>query len=273
MMSDLEIKRVVVACDAECEISATVREAAALATKWAVPLHGVFVESENLLRLAGLPFSRQVSLSSPNLWESFASNDIETLFSAIAAGMRRTLAAAAESAGLHWSFTVANEFPGADAVAAGDILIVDACVRPFSGSWRPRSRWESVAESFGTIVLLRRDENARPGRVVIVLGADKAAHARTFAAVRSLTSAKRIAVIEVGLSRAETAADGNAAQSLASADFGAALIEHVFDDAAGIGRRLVALNPAFVAIETAALESERVNEIIASTRCNVLLIG
>ncbi len=272
-MSDPEIKRVVLACDASCEVDVAVREATALAAKWRVPLHGIFIEDQNLRRLADLPFTRQVSLSSPDFSESLASQDFDALFSALAAGMRRALAAAAADAGLEWSFSVEQDIPGATTVGAGDILVLEAGPRPFSGSWRPRSRWESVLGDFGSIVLLRRGEGGEHGRVVIVLAADKGEHARTFAAVRALrTPANRIAVIAI----ADSCAAADRTESLiqaASEGFEGAHIERVANISADIDRYLAELKPALVVIETAALESEGVRAVIARTQCDVLLVG
>ena len=56
------IERVVVALDAVSENRATIDTAARLAARWRARLHGVFVEDDDLLRLANLPFARQVSL-------------------------------------------------------------------------------------------------------------------------------------------------------------------------------------------------------------------
>jgi hypothetical protein len=57
-----EIKRVVVSLDAASETAAAIDTAARLAARWRVPLHGLFIEDEELIGLAGFPFARQVSL-------------------------------------------------------------------------------------------------------------------------------------------------------------------------------------------------------------------
>ena len=56
------IRRVVVALDAVSENRAAIDAAARLAARWKCRLHGVFVEDDELLRLAVLPFARQVTL-------------------------------------------------------------------------------------------------------------------------------------------------------------------------------------------------------------------
>ena len=57
-----EIKRVIVPLDATSETGTAIDTAAHLAARWRVPLHGVFIEDEELIDLAGLPFARQVTL-------------------------------------------------------------------------------------------------------------------------------------------------------------------------------------------------------------------
>jgi len=49
------IKRVVVSLDAVSETAPAIETAARPAAHWHVPLHGVFVEDEELIGLAGLP--------------------------------------------------------------------------------------------------------------------------------------------------------------------------------------------------------------------------
>jgi K+-sensing histidine kinase KdpD len=57
------IKRVVVSLDVVPEADLAIDNAARLAARWRVPLHGVFVEDEELISFAGLPFARQVTLA------------------------------------------------------------------------------------------------------------------------------------------------------------------------------------------------------------------
>ena len=56
------IDRVVVPLDAAAESRHAIETAARLAARAGAPLHGVFVEDEDLLRLASLPFARQFTL-------------------------------------------------------------------------------------------------------------------------------------------------------------------------------------------------------------------
>jgi hypothetical protein len=62
-MSELAIRRVVVACDAVCELRPAIETATRLAAHLHASLHGVFLEDPGLRLAAGLPFVQQVTLS------------------------------------------------------------------------------------------------------------------------------------------------------------------------------------------------------------------
>jgi hypothetical protein len=97
------IKRVVISLDAVSESDPAIDTAARLAARWGVPLHGVFVEDEELIGLAGLPFARQVTLATG--LEPLTKDHVEDHFRAFAARLRGELAAAQECcrAGRHAS--------------------------------------------------------------------------------------------------------------------------------------------------------------------------
>ncbi|RMF77434.1 MAG: universal stress protein, partial [Nitrospirae bacterium] len=63
MSGSAAFRRIVVAVDASADSLAAVRAAARLAEALSAELHGLFVEDANLVRLARLPFAREVRLS------------------------------------------------------------------------------------------------------------------------------------------------------------------------------------------------------------------
>ena len=272
-MSESEVRRIVIACDVQDEIDTAVRKAAELAARWRVPVHGVFLQNENLRRLAELPFGRPVSLTRPGVPQSFDAGDLDRLFSALAAAMRRALAAAAAEAGLDWSFAELRDVPsGAGALLGeGDMLVVEAGVGGLPGAWRPRSFWESVACGFGGMVLLRRGEAAGRRRVVLVIGAASADHDRAFDAARSLALPRDETVM---LSVGPAGGEGDAALAAALARRGIrpASTERA-GGAAEIRARIAALDPRLVILETEALDAEALQALIGATRCDLLLIG
>lgn len=272
-MSEREIRRVVIACDVQDEIGPAVRKAAELAAHCGVPVHGVFLQNENLRRLAGLPLGRPVSLSRTEPPQSFDAGELEKLFSVLAGAMRRALAAAAEEAGLDWSFAELRDVPSAAGalLAEGDMLVLEAGLGGFAGSWRPRSLWESVAGDLGGMVLLRRGEAAGRRRVVLVICAASADHARTVDAVRALAQPRdETTLLSAGAPEAEP--DAALAPMLAMGGIRAAAIERA-GSAAEIRERVAALDPRLVILETEALDAEALQALIAETRCDLLLIG
>lgn len=275
-MNEPEIKRVVIACNAQGDIDIAVRGAAALAARWRVPLHGVFLGDENLLRLAELPFSRHVSLSAPELSGAFEVDQLQSLLSALAASMRRAIEAAATQEGVDWSFAELRELPSAasGAVAEGDILVIDAGVRPFSGSWRPRSLWEGAAGDLGALVLLHRNERGGGPCIALVLDASAGDHERILRAVRAFASAQdQVHVLALG----DLAADVGLRESLLPqfelAGLPKVSLEHPPLDLAAVRKRIARLKPRLVAIETAALEHEEVKALVADTGCDLLLVA
>src|SRR3954469_15883401 len=99
-----DIKRVVVPLDAASETGIAIDTAARLAARWQVPLHGVFIEDEELISLAGLPFARQVTLGAG--LEPLTRDHVEDHFRAFAVRIQRELAAAADRYGAKWSFEI-----------------------------------------------------------------------------------------------------------------------------------------------------------------------
>src|SRR5579862_9453673 len=97
-----EIERVVVALDAASENRAAIATAARLAARWKAPLHGVFVEDDDLIRLANLPFARVVTLGFGV--EAINQQQARRQMHAFAERARHELAAAARRHHLEWSF-------------------------------------------------------------------------------------------------------------------------------------------------------------------------
>jgi hypothetical protein len=143
------IKRVVVPLDAASETRTAIDTAARLAARWRVPLHGIFIEDEDLVCLAGLPFARQVALGSGP--QPLTRSDVEGCFRAFVERTRQELATAAERHGVKWSFAVMRGPLTTDAVsgAENDFVVAGAATRPIGAHFRVPSRWWS---SLATIV-------------------------------------------------------------------------------------------------------------------------
>jgi hypothetical protein len=132
-----EIGRVVVPLDAACDDRAAIEMAARLARSWHAPLHGVFVEDEELLGLAGLPFAVEVTRRG---LEKLTQRQVEAHLRAFADRARRELEAAAARHHVKASFAVVRG-PLAAALRDGDFVVAGAATRPVGGHFRVRSRW------------------------------------------------------------------------------------------------------------------------------------
>jgi hypothetical protein len=151
------IKRVVVPLDAASEIGTAIDTAARLAARWRIPLHGVFIEDEELIGLAGLPFARQVTLGSG--LAPLTKNHVEDCFRAFAERLRRELAAAADRHGVRWSFEVGRGLLATGALCGeDDFVVIGAVTRPIGGHFRIASRcWLWTATITRPFLLAKRE--------------------------------------------------------------------------------------------------------------------
>ena len=105
------ILRVVVSLDAAADNRGAIETAARLAARAEAPLHGIFIEDEELLHVAALPFTRQLA---PGIGgQPFTVEDTELQLKAIAERVRRELVAAAQRHRVEASFEVVRGGSGA----------------------------------------------------------------------------------------------------------------------------------------------------------------
>jgi hypothetical protein len=268
-----KVRRVAIACDAACDIRVAVDEAAALAERWNAALHGVFLEDENLFRLAGLPFGRQLTLS-PAVSESLTGADLEQLSSALSAAMRRAVSEAATEHGLEWSFDVVRDIASLSALAEveADLLVVEAAPRPFSGSWRPRSSWEPLAEDHQRTTLIRRQKATRPGTVVILLGEGTDRDKAVASGLLVAGPEDEIAILAPKTSAAEMASVREMAERLAAPHQRRIRLEAASTDGASLIGQIDRLKPVLLVVDTGNATGSAVRDLLASTQCDVLLV-
>ena len=174
-----QIKRVIVPLDASSETATAIDTAARLAARWRVQLHGVFIEDEELIDLAGLPFARQVSLGAGI--EPLTRDHVEDHFRAFAERARHELAAAAGRHGVKWSFEVVRGPPASDTLGGEeDFVVAGAESRPIGDHFRVASRswsWMAVVarpfllakcrwETGGSVFTLLRRRDPKSARVL-----------------------------------------------------------------------------------------------------------
>jgi len=136
------VRRILVALDASTHSLAALATAVELAAAMEAELEGLFVEDVNLLRLADLPFAREVRHTAS--LESLDSPSMERALRAQAAQAREALAAAAGRAQVQWSFRVARGHVAQEVLAAAaraDLVTLGKQGRSRS----PRARLGSTA--------------------------------------------------------------------------------------------------------------------------------
>jgi hypothetical protein len=269
------IKRVVVSLDAVSETGPAIDTAARLAARWRVPLHGVFVEDEELIGLAGLPFARQVTLATG--LGPLTKDDIEDQFRAFAERSRRELAAAAERHGLRWSFEVTRG-PVAAAALGGehDFVVAGATSRPVGDHFRIASRWWSLTTIAARPLLLAKQQWESGGSIFVL------PRRRGPQLARLLEIAAQIA----GFFRAALTVAGP--PDVAGADEFAAWVSGLLEghsvslqteaaasEPAALRRRIIELDCRLLVLEGTIGEGrpEELRELVGSLGCNVLVVG
>ena len=176
-----DIKRVTVPLDASSETGTAIDTAARLAAHWRVPLHGVFIEDEELIGLACLPFARQVTLGVG--LEPLTKDQVEDDFRAFAERARRQLAEAAERHEVQWSFETVRGPLTTDMLGGEhDFVVAGAASRPIGDHFRIAARswsWITVVarpfllakrqwETGGSVLALLRRQDPKSARAIEV---------------------------------------------------------------------------------------------------------
>jgi nucleotide-binding universal stress UspA family protein len=134
---DLEFTRILVALDASARGLAAMRAAAELAAGLRAQLEALFVEDINLLRLAELPFAREVGFSSA-LGRPLAFADLERALRAQAAQIERLLDDMTRRLHVPFHFRVMRGQVLAEVMAQAkdvDMLVFGKAGRPLHARW------------------------------------------------------------------------------------------------------------------------------------------
>ncbi len=186
------IGRVIVPLDAASDSRAAIDTAARLAARAKAPLHGVFVEDEDLLNLASLPFARQITLGGGT--ERLTTAQLELHLKSAAERARKELAAAAKRHGVKYTFEVVrgaskSAFAGA---SERDLVVAGGLTRPIGDHFRLECRWWSSLDAAQGPFLLVRHAWSASGAVVMLLRDRSRASARLLeAAVHVAQAADR----------------------------------------------------------------------------------
>jgi nucleotide-binding universal stress UspA family protein len=183
------VERIVVSLDAASENATAIDTAASLAAHWDAHLHGVFVEDEDLLNLAGLPFARQITLHSGA--EPLTAEEVERHLRAAAETARQALGAAAARHGVKSSFEVIRGSPRELlGTSEGDFVVACSVTRPIGAHFRVECCWwSSIGIAPGSFLLARCPWNIA-GSVLALLRDREPASARVLEAAARLAEVK-----------------------------------------------------------------------------------
>ena len=268
------IKRVILPLDAATETGTAIDTAARLAALWRVPLHGVFIEDEELIGLSGLPFARQVTLGIG--LEPLTKDHVEDQFRAFAQRARRELAAAADRHGVKWSFETVRGLLAPDTLGGEhDFVVAGAATRPIGDHFRVSSRcWSWMAIVARPFLLAKREWEAG-GSVFTLLRRGGPQSART------LDIAAQIAGFHGGI--LTVAATPNLAGSDDIAAWVSELLEgHSLNlqtepaatEPAALRQRIIELDCRLLVLEASdeVAQPEELRELIGQLACDVLII-
>ncbi|MCC7046188.1 MAG: hypothetical protein IT562_05705 [Alphaproteobacteria bacterium] len=195
--SELSFRRVVVALDPATDCAAAIEMAASVAAGWGAALRATFVEDEELLRLAALPFAQQVDpMTATRSRLDLAS--LQSGFVAQAQRLRHDLQAIADRHALPWSFKVTRAAIGVGALSLDedDLVVVAVATRPIASRLHLESPWRRVLGQLRHPLLLV-PERPTPAGTVAVFYEETAAGRRALEASRRIARAGKRALVVV----------------------------------------------------------------------------
>ena len=207
--SESPIRRILVALDASPASRFAIQTAVDLATRFGAQLVGLFVEDINLLRVARLPFVREVGAHSPSM-RRLDPQDLERQLRRQADQMRRSLALAAEVEGIPWSFQVKRGPVAMEVMTAGadaDLMIMGRVGRSLIAHRRLGSTSRAmVLQRPGLLFILTREVPRTAGVMVLYDGSPAGRKALEIAIPIGTAGSRRLTVIVVAENREEAKA-------------------------------------------------------------------
>ena len=269
------IARIIVPLDATSESRAAIDTAARLAAHAKAPLHGVFVEDEDLLRLASLPFSRQVTLGAGA--EPLTPEHVELHFRVAAERVRRELVAAATRHGVTCTFEIVRGASNSALASASerDLVVAGGLTRPIAGLFRVECRcWSAIEVTPGPFLLVRHAWSAS-GEVVMLLRDRDPASLRLLEAAAQIAEAgdSGLTVICSPALAGSAGFDEWLAERLASYPV-RLQIEVGPADPAALRRRIGELHCRLLAVgaDLAELPGDRLREFAERFACDLLVV-
>lgn len=269
------IERVVLPLDAASESRAAIDTAVRLAARARAPLHAIFVEDENLLSLAGLPFARQFTLGAGA--ETLTTGQLERHLRAAAGRVRQELFAVARRHGVECTFEVVRGDSSSALAAASehDLVVAGGQSRPIGRHFRLECRWWAALDAAPGPFLLVHHAGSPTGAVVILLR-DRSIASRRLIAAAAQVAAATDRTLTVICPPAVADRDGFE-QWLGEQLAGTAVrlqVEVAPAEAAQLRARIAELGCRTLAVEAGGAEGggERLREFVEHFACDILIV-
>lgn len=191
-----EIRRILVAVDTSPHGLAALEAGIELAAEYGADVVGLFVEDLNLLRLAQLPFAREVAVYSARV-RQIGREDLERQLRAQAARLRRQLSRRAMHLGVRWSFHVSRGDIAAELMQRAeqaDLVILGKTGWSESRSMGSTARL-LAAEARGRVLILQRERHLARALRVVFDGSESAQRALHSAALLADRERRRLSVL------------------------------------------------------------------------------
>jgi K+-sensing histidine kinase KdpD len=168
----MKIRRVIVRLDPALQSRALLEAAFDLAGEMQAELLGLFVENQDLLHFAGLPFARELGFESATR-RALDVESMERTLRALAKEARQALEAAAGRTQVQWSFRVVRGAPAAELLAAteGSDFVIANLEAPPEGTSPASTRIVRA----GDVEALRAVLQESDGGVIVLVGSDERA--------------------------------------------------------------------------------------------------
>jgi len=281
-MNDRELepvmRRILVALDASTHSLAALEAASALAEALGAELVGIFVEDINLLRLAELPFAREVRYQSA-LDRPLDSPGMERQLRVQAEQLRRALAGVAARRQLRWSFRVVRGQVAAELLTAAqdaDVLALGRASWSLSRRVRLGDTARAVVAQASRAVLLLQQGHAICAPIVAVYDGSPAAQRVLITAARllSATGGHLTAIIVADTAEAATRLEAAAAKWLQGQGVQAHCRQLVNPAAADLAHaiRMAGGGTLIISAESSLLEADGVQTVLEAIDCSALLV-
>ena len=278
MNGHVHIRRILVALDASGASLAALEAAAQLAEQMEAELLGLFVEDINLLRLAGLPFAREVGFPSART-RRLESEDMERALRAQAARAQQSLVQAAERVRVRWSFRVARGMVAAELLAAAESA--DLVALGMTGMQvSPRLRLGAtalavVSGATGAVLVVSQGACLRSPVVALYDGSPASVQALELAARLLPDEEQRISVLVVADDPQQARRlEAEAAACLKKNGVQARFRLLAEADGASLRRAIQSETPGTLVLAAGmtALRDETIQELLEAGDCAVLLV-